>query len=85
TTPCPPSDSAGATPPTSPDTTPTSSATQGAANGTSNGSSNGPGASTAAKGVLAHTGSGALAMAPLGAGLIGGGALLRKRFPARSH
>jgi len=24
-------------------------------------------------------------MAPLGAGLIGGGVLLRKRFPSRSH
>jgi LPXTG-motif cell wall-anchored protein len=35
--------------------------------------------------VLAHTGSGAFVVAPLGAGLIGGGLLLRKRFPTRSH
>jgi hypothetical protein len=36
-------------------------------------------------GVLAHTGSGALAAAPFGAGLIGGGVMLRKRYTKRSH
>jgi len=47
----------------------------------SNGSSSG-GKST---GILAHTGSGAMTVAPLGAGLIGGGVFLRRRFPSRSH
>jgi ChpA-C len=36
-------------------------------------------------GVLAHTGTDALAFAPFGAGLFGGGVVLRRRFPTRRH
>ena len=98
TTPCPPSGTTTATPTSSapggtpsgtstPSSTvsPTSTSSHGAPNGGSNGGTNGNGSSGTPSGVLAHTGSGALAVAPLGAGLIGGGVLLRKRFPSRSH
>lgn len=51
----------------------------GSASGNTGGSSGKP------TGVLAHTGSGALAAAPFGAGLIGGGVMLRKRYAKRSH
>src|SRR5579884_1434379 len=93
TTPCPPSGTTTSTPPSSapgggtPSSTvsPTSTSSHGGSNGGSNGGTNGNGSSGKATGVLAHTGSGALAVAPLGAGLIGGGVLLRKRFPSRSH
>ncbi|MGH3417360.1 MAG: chaplin [Actinocrinis sp.] len=62
--------------------------------GTHHGGSNGNGPNHGVTGtpgnggVLAHTGAGAaaLAAAPLGAGLIGGGVLLRRKFPTRgSH
>ncbi|HEV3171720.1 MAG TPA: hypothetical protein VGZ32_15320, partial [Actinocrinis sp.] len=36
-------------------------------------------------GVLATTGTDALAFAPFGAGLFGGGVVLRRRFPTRRH
>src|SRR5579884_1659741 len=93
TTPCPPSGTTTSTPTSSapgggtPSSTvsPTSTSSHGGSNGGSNGGTNGNGSSGKATGVLAHTGSGALAVAPLGAGLIGGGVLLRKRFPSRSH
>ena len=100
TTPCPPSGTATATPtasapggtPSSTTTPPststpssTGSPTSTGSHGGPNGGSNGNGSSGKPTGVLAHTGSGALAVAPLGAGLIGGGLLLRKRFPSRSH
>ena len=94
TTPCPPSGTATATPTSSaPGGTPSSTSTPSStgsptstsSHGGPNGGSNGNGSSGTPSGVLAHTGSGALAIAPLGAGLIGGGVLLRKRFPSRSH
>ncbi|HEU5427126.1 MAG TPA: chaplin [Actinocrinis sp.] len=87
TTPCPPSGTATATPTSSAPGTPSSTAspTSTSPHGGPNGGSNGNGSSGTPSGVLAHTGSGALAVAPLGAGLIGGGVLLRKRFPSRSH
>ena len=92
TTPCPPSGTTTSTPTSSapggtPSSTvsPTSTSPHGGSNGGPNGGSTGNGSSGKATGVLAHTGSGALAVAPLGAGLIGGGMLLRKRFPSRSH
>jgi hypothetical protein len=40
---------------------------------------------TGSPGELASTGSGALAAAPLAAGLIGGGLVLRRRFPGRNR
>jgi hypothetical protein len=92
TTPCPPSGTTTSTPTSSapggtPSSTasPTSTSSHGGSNGGSNGGTGGNGSSGKATGVLAHTGSGALAVAPLGAGLIGGGVLLRRRFPSRSH
>jgi hypothetical protein len=55
-------------------------------NGTGSGTgSNGSSSGGKSGGVLAHTGSGAMTVAPLGAGLIGGGVFLRRRFPSRSH
>jgi hypothetical protein len=90
TTPCPPSGTTTSTPTSSapgggPSSTvsPTSTRSHGVPNGGSG--PNGNGSSGTPTGVLAHTGSGALAVAPLGAGLIGGGLFLRKRFPHRSH
>jgi hypothetical protein len=82
-----------------PSTTPSSSASGGGSSGggsngggSNGGGSNGGGNSGGAggssgqpTGVLAHTGSGALAAAPFGAGLIGGGVMLRKRYSKRSH
>jgi hypothetical protein len=97
TTPCPPSATATstATPPGSPSSTPTTPPTgspsatntgwhggSSGGNGKSSGGNSSGGKST---GVLAHTGSGAMTVAPLGAGLIGGGVFLRRRFPSRSH
>lgn len=94
TTPCPPSGTTTATPTNSaPGGTPSSTSTPSSTgsptstspHGGPNGGSHGNGSSGTPTGVLAHTGSGVLAVAPLGAGLIGGGVLLRKRFPSRSH
>ncbi|WP_325727957.1 chaplin [Actinocrinis sp.] len=93
TTPCPPSGTSTATPTSSAPGTPSSTSTSSSTasptstspHGGPNGGSNGNGSSGTPTGVLAHTGSGALVVAPLGAGLIGGGVLLRKRFPSRSH
>src|SRR6185437_10430768 len=93
TTPCPPSGTTTATPTSSAPGTPSSTSTPSSTgsptstspHGGPNGGSNGNGSSGTPTGVLAHTGSGALVVAPLGAGLIGGGVLLRKRFPSRSH
>ncbi len=99
TTPCPPSGSAtstttppaGGTPSASHTPGSTSTPSQGTASastsstgGTHHGGPNGNGG-PGNSGVLAHTGAGtaALAAAPLGAGLIGGGLLLRKKFPSR--
>lgn len=46
----------------------------------------GPGAgSSSSGGLLAHTGTGALAFAPVGAGLFSGGVLLKRRLPKRRH
>jgi ChpA-C len=93
TTPCPPSGTgtptpaSSSSPPAVPPPPPSTSHS-----GSSGGGSNGGGASGSSGGssgkptaVLAHTGSGALAAAPVGAGLIGGGLMLRKRIPRRSH
>ena len=93
TTPCPPSGTTTATPTSSAPGTPSSTSTPSSTgsptstspHGGPNGGSNGNGSSGTPTGLLAHTGSGALVVAPLGAGLIGGGVLLRKRFPSRSH
>jgi ChpA-C len=54
----------------------------------SNGGGSNPGGgshSGGSSGVLAHTGTGALTVAPLGASLLGGGFLLRRRFARRAH
>jgi hypothetical protein len=66
---------------------PTSTSGHGGGHHNGSGSNNGIGGGTSGggSGVLAHTGSGAMMMAPLGAGLIGGGLYMRKRFPARMH
>lgn len=97
TTPCPPSGTATPTPVSSsstPATTPSPSASGGgwSGGGSNGGGSNSGGASGSSggssgqpTGVLAHTGSSALAAAPFGAGLIGGGVMLRKRYSKRSH
>jgi hypothetical protein len=95
TTPCPPSGTATSTstPSSGPSSTATPPATTTASassttwhGGGTNGHSNtNGGSSVGSSGVLAHTGSGALTAAPLGAGLIGGGFLLRRRFAERSH
>lgn len=95
-TPCPPSASrtptpiGGSSPPTgvpSPSLSPSTRSGGGSNGGGSNGSGSHGGMSGSSSGssgpptgVLAHTGSAALAAAPFGAGLIGGGVLLRKRF-----
>jgi ChpA-C len=97
-TPCPPSGTRTPTPisgsssPTGAPTPSPSTRSGGSNGGGSNGGgshggvsgSNG-GSSGTPSGVLAHTGSAALAVAPVGAGLIGGGMLLRKRFFNRLH
>lgn len=84
TSPCPPSGSA--TTPPSHDHHHVPSTTQfggrpgtnaGSGSGSGSGSSGGPG------GLLAHTGTSALAFAPFGAGLLSGGVLLKRRLPAR--
>ncbi len=93
TTPCPPSGTTTPTPVASgstPPATPSSSGNGGGSsggggsNGGGNSGTNG-GSSGEHAGVLAHTGSGALAAAPFGAGLIGGGVMLRRKYSKRSH
>ena len=83
TPPCPPSGSA-ATPPSPHHHVPPT--TQGGGHPGTNsdsGSGSGSGSSGGPGGLLAHTGTSALAFAPFGAGLLSGGVLLKRRLPAR--
>lgn len=91
-TPCPPSGTTSPTPVSSSSTSattpsPSASGSGWSGGGSNNGSTSGHAAGSSGQpgGVLAHTGSSALAAAPLGAGLIGGGVMLRKRYAKRSH
>jgi hypothetical protein len=61
------------------------SGTSGNSGGAAGSGSHGSAGSHESGGLLAHTGTGALAFAPFGAGLLSGGVLLKRRLPMRRH